>query len=148
MRHVFEVSRKPEYFSEDELTLQIGHDPDMWPLAILKELLDNALDASEAGDAAPEITVTIDDEGFAVRDNGPGIPAKTVRGALDYTKRVSDKLLYVSPTRGQLGNALKVLFAAPYVASEDQQRGYVEIDARGSGTRSRSALTGSPGSRP
>lgn len=128
-RTTFEISRELEYFSATELRLQIGHDQHRWALALLKELLDNALDACEAGDAPPEVIVSLDGDGFTVTDNGPGIPAAVVRGALDYTKRVSDKLLYVSPTRGQLGNALKVLFAAPFVA--DGERGLVEIEARG-----------------
>src|SRR5262249_23375936 len=36
--------------------------------------------------------------------------------SLDYNVRVSDKSLYVTPTRGQLGNALKCVWAAPFVA--------------------------------
>jgi len=37
--------------------------------------------------------------------------------SLDYMVRVSDKTYYVSPTRGQLGNAPKVIWAAPFVAT-------------------------------
>ena len=33
--------------------------------------------------------------------------------SLDYLVRVSDKSYYISPTRGQLGNALKCLWARP-----------------------------------
>jgi hypothetical protein len=42
---------------------------------------------------------------------------------------VSDKALYVSPTRGQLGNALKALYGAVYVLSGGQ--GLVAIEANG-----------------
>lgn len=116
-RTTFEASRELEYFSERELTLQIGHGKHLWPLALLKELLDNALDACEVAGIAPAVRVAIGDDWFSVQDNGPGIPVDTITGSLDYSKRVSDKALYVSPTRGQLGNALKTLWAAPFVAT-------------------------------
>src|SRR5262245_11420346 len=50
-------------------------------------------------------------------------------GPLDDAVRISDKSHYVSPTRGQLGNALKCLWAAPFVVSGE--RGLVEVAARG-----------------
>jgi hypothetical protein len=42
---------------------------------------------------------------------------------------VSDKAHYVSPTRGQLGNALKCVWAAPYVARGEA--GFVEVTTGG-----------------
>jgi hypothetical protein len=60
-----------------------------------------------------------------IRDHGPGLPEATLTRSLDYEVRVSDKAHYVSPTRGQQGNALKSLWAAPYVASGEA--GYVEV---------------------
>jgi hypothetical protein len=60
-----------------------------------------------------------------VQDNGPGLPASTIERSLDYLVRVSDKAHYVSPSRGQLGNALKCVWAAPYVARGEQ--GAVEV---------------------
>ena len=128
-RTTFELSRELEYFDEKELEMQIGQDVEWWPVAILKELIDNALDACECAGVAPDIRVCIEDDALTVEDNGPGIPAETVKGSLDYLKRVSDKLFYVSPTRGQLGNALKVVWAAPFVQSG--KSGRVEVSARG-----------------
>ncbi len=115
-RTTFEVSRELEYFTEKELQMQIGHGRAWWPIAIVKELVDNALDGCESGGGSPVIEVEVDDDGFLVKDNGPGIPAETISRSLDYSIRVSDKLYHVSPTRGQLGNALKLVWAAPYVA--------------------------------
>src|SRR5262249_57065707 len=77
--------------------------------------IDNALDATE-GDRAPVIEVGVDADGFSVGDNGPGLPPEIIEGSLNYDVRVSDKALYVTPTRGQLGNALKCVWAAPFVA--------------------------------
>lgn len=115
-RAVFEISREIEFFSEKELQMQIGYGRAMWPLALLKELIDNALDACETANVMPEIDVQIGDEFFAVRDNGPGLQAETLIRSLDYLKRVRDKSFYVSPTCGQLGNALKTVWTAPFVA--------------------------------
>ncbi|PIU54233.1 MAG: ATP-binding protein, partial [Deltaproteobacteria bacterium CG07_land_8_20_14_0_80_60_11] len=128
-RATFEVSRELEFFSEKELAMQIGHGRGLWPIALLKELVDNALDAAEAANLPPEVEVEIGDDYFGVRDNGPGLPRETLTRSLDYLKRVSDKVFYVSPTRGQLGNALKLVWAAPFVAHGDH--GCVEVWSMG-----------------
>jgi len=128
-RTTFETSRELEFFTESEIRMQIGHGRQWWPVALVKELIDNALDACESADIAPVVEIEIEADSFAVRDNGPGLPAKTIKGSLNYLLRVTDKTFYVSPTRGQLGNALKVLWAAPFVANGEHGR--VEVEARG-----------------
>lgn len=112
-------SRLSEYFSAKELAMQIGGDEDLWPLILVKELIDNALDASEPH-GPPLIAVEVQSDHFRVADNGPGLPEEILVGSLDYSQRISTKAAYVSPTRGRLGNALKVLWAAPFVASGHQ----------------------------
>jgi len=128
-RETFQTSRLLEFFSEKELTMQIGHHRDLWPIALLKELVDNALDACETAGVAPEIAVTVEQDAVRVCDNGPGLPTSTLERSLDYAVRVTDKAHYVSPTRGQLGNALKCLYAAPYVV--DGERGCIEVTTGG-----------------
>ena len=59
-RETFETRRESEYFTEKELRAQIGHGPEGWPLAILRELIDNSLDACEMSGVPPEISVTAD----------------------------------------------------------------------------------------
>lgn len=122
------TDRVMDFFSEDGLRTQIGLDRQRWPIAILKELLDNSLDACESTRIIPEVTVEIGEDYFAVKDNGPGIAADTVKKSLDFNTRVSDKARYVSPTRGQLGNALKVIYAAPLVVSGSSR---IEINSAG-----------------
>jgi DNA topoisomerase VI subunit B len=59
------------------------------------------------------------------------MPAKTIESILDYSKRVSSREAYVSPTRGAQGNALKTILAMPYVLSGEKQQGEVEIGTQG-----------------
>jgi DNA topoisomerase VI subunit B len=128
-RATFTTSRLLDFFSEKELTAQTGHGPAQWPLVILKELTDNALDACEEAGTAPEISVTVDGDGITVADNGPGIPPETVAGVLDYSVRVSSREAYAAPDRGAQGNALKTLVAMPFVL--DGGEGRVTVTARG-----------------
>ncbi len=128
IRTTFETSRLMEFFDEKELTKQIGHNRGMWPVALLKELIDNALDACESAGVNPVIEVYLEKNSLSVQDNGPGIPPETIEKSLDYKIRVSDKNKYVSPSRGQQGNALKCVWAAPFVATGS---GIIEIGTRG-----------------
>jgi DNA topoisomerase VI subunit B len=104
-----------EFCSVRELQNQTGHSVDDWPLVVAKELFDNALDAAEEAEVAPEITVTVKPDRIIVQDNAGGIDASTIESILDYTIRVSSREAYVSPTRGAQGNALKTLLAMDYV---------------------------------
>ena len=129
-RELFETKRQLEYFSDKELSMQLGADPPRWGVTLLKELVDNALDACETAGTPPAISVALTPEGFTVADNGPGMPAALIERSLDYNVRVSDKTYYVSPSRGQLGNALKCLWAAPYAVAPEAP-GSVEVESLG-----------------
>lgn len=128
-RTAFVSDRAMEFFTERGLTTQIGYGKTLWPLALAKELIDNGLDACESTDVTPEIVVTLERDAFTVTDNGPGLKPKIIDHSLDYHVRISDKKYYVSPTRGQLGNALKCLWAAPFVANGE--RGLIEVTGCG-----------------
>ena len=52
-RTTFRTSRLLDFASEKELVAQIGHATEAWPLVILKELVDNAIDACEEAGIAP-----------------------------------------------------------------------------------------------
>ncbi|OHB79568.1 MAG: hypothetical protein A2W31_18105 [Planctomycetes bacterium RBG_16_64_10] len=92
-------------------------------------MVDNALDACEEADIAPEITVTADECGITVKDNGPGIPEDTLKGAMDFSVRCSNREMYVAPDRGAQGNALMTLLSMPYILDPDDGR--LVIDTRG-----------------
>ena len=129
-RQTFTTSREMEYFNEKELTLQTGHAVKFWPSVLLKELVDNALDAAEDAGIPPIIEVTLSDDGLTVADNGPGIAAKVVKRILDLSSKTSSKDFYLAPTRGAQGNALKTVLAIPYVLSGNVL-GRLEIESRG-----------------
>jgi len=101
IRQTFTVSRELEYFTERELTTQTGYSRRHWLSVILKELLDNALDACETARIEPDITIGIcDGDTLYVKDNGSGIPTETITKILDFSTRTSDKQAYRSPSRG------------------------------------------------
>lgn len=124
------TDRATEFLSEAELTTQFGYGKALWPLILTKELVDNSLDATETTNIAPQITVALEPDALTVHDNGPGLKPEIIERALDYHLRISDKKYYISPTRGQLGNALKCLWAAPFVANGEHS--LIEVTAVGS----------------
>jgi DNA topoisomerase VI subunit B len=111
-----------EFCSLRELENQTGHEISDWPLVVLKELLDNALDASEEADVSPVVRVSVAPQmgTITIEDNGPGIPEETIRGICDYTIRVSSREAYCSPSRGAQGNALKTILAMGYVLDRER----------------------------
>ena len=135
-RVAFKVSRLMEFCSERELQNQTGHSLYDWPLVVGKEAFDNALDAGEEAEVAPDITVVVEPGTIVIQDNAGGIDAETIESILDYTIRVSSREAYVSPTRGAQGNALKTILAMGYVldrkiGSDANAAGVTIIETRG-----------------
>ena len=123
-RVAFRVSRLMEFCSERELVNQTGHAVWAWPLVLVKELFDNALDACEEDEVAPEIETIIDKDGtVTIIDNAGGFAVETIEAILDYGIRVSSREAYVSPTRGAQGNALKTILAMGYVLDREADFG-------------------------
>src|SRR6516165_9541230 len=83
-RVAFKTSRLAEFCGEKELVAQTGQNKDVWPLVILKELADNAIDEAEEAGIAPEIRIEVSTEPceITITDNGRGIPAETVETML------------------------------------------------------------------
>src|SRR5215208_2601805 len=123
-RTTFSASRAAEYFDARQLSTLTGTPVSDFANVVLKELVDNSLDACETAGVAPkvgiEVTQRLTEDGtpggtrIRVEDNGPGIPSEVVRRVIDYDVRVSDKAAYRSPTRGAQGNALKTVIGIPY----------------------------------
>ena len=87
-RTAFTTDGVMEFFSEPELTTQIGYGKTLWPMDLAKELIDKSLDACESTDVAPEIVVTLEPDAFTVRNNGPGLTPEIVDHSLDYHVRI------------------------------------------------------------
>ncbi|HEX5273262.1 MAG TPA: ATP-binding protein, partial [Gemmataceae bacterium] len=128
-RATFQFSRAGEYFDPRELQTMTGQPLERFPEVVLKELLDNGLDAAERANVAPKVSLRLVRRGrtvyLLVRDNGGGIAPDTVRKVLDFNTRTSDKAAYRAPTRGAQGNALKTVFGIP-VALGTRAPVYVE----------------------
>ena len=87
---------------------------------VLKELTDNALDSGGAVELGK-----LPDGGYFIQDDGPGISPEDIATLFSIDRPlVSTKLLRL-PTRGALGNGLRVV-AGAVLASE----GYMEVWAR------------------
>ncbi len=54
-RTTLRTSRLLDFCSRKELIAQTGHQPDAWPLVVLKELVDNALDACEEAEVGRDL---------------------------------------------------------------------------------------------
>ena len=75
-RVAFKTSSLAEFVGQRELTAQTGHHPQDWPLVILKELVDNAIDAAEEAQIAPQIDIRVSTETgeITITDNRAGQP--------------------------------------------------------------------------
>ena len=79
------------------------------PKVLVKELVDNALDASETCRSG-----LLDENGFFVEDDGPGIPGspEEVASLFSISRSLTSSKLLRLPTRGALGNGIRVVVGA------------------------------------
>ena len=116
--------RNLEYFELDALRTATGVDEEDFGKVIVKELVDNALDATEKVEH-PHIVVCADlddsDEYvFTVEDNGPGLSREDLEKIIDFDRYASSKSTVMAPTRGRLGNALKTIIGIPIAMMSDR----------------------------
>lgn len=138
----FNISRSAEYFDPKDLQAQTGRPVSAFGEVVLKELIDNALDACESSGIDPVIHIgvaTVDDRlMLCVSDNGAGISEQVINSILDFSTRTSDKSAYKSPTRGAQGNAFKTIIGIPHALGG----GSVVIESKG--TRYEITATATP----
>ena len=79
------------------------------PKVIIKEIVDNALDASETCRFG-----RLDGNGFFVEDDGPGIPGdqSEIASLFSISRPLTSSKLLRLPTRGALGNGIRVVVGA------------------------------------
>ena len=56
---MFKTSRLQEFCNKRELVAQTGQPVEAWPLVILKEVADNALDEAEEAGVPPRVSVAV-----------------------------------------------------------------------------------------
>lgn len=123
-RTVFEIPMVEEFFTTKGLTAQTGQPSNRFGNVVVKELVDNSLDAAEYVGTAPKIQIrqTLGNglNVITVADNGSGISPATVERILNFQTRTSDKAAYRTPSRGAQGNALKTVFGIPHAMGVDE----------------------------
>lgn len=117
-RTMFETPRAAEYFTAEGLTKLTEQNEESFGDVVVKELGDNALDASETAKVVPELLMSCERRGeltdVSISDNGEGISPKTVESMQNFATLTSDKAHYRTPTRGSQGNALKTIIGIPH----------------------------------
>jgi DNA topoisomerase VI subunit B len=114
-RELFAMPRAGEFFDLRALQAQTGRTLDKFADVVVKELVDNALDACESSGRRPDVFLGVEEseesgpQMITVGDNGPGMTTELLDQLLDFSLLVSDKSAYRSPTRGSQGNALKTV---------------------------------------
>jgi len=102
-RHDWELFR-----TLDGLCAKAGVPRDKIASLVAKELMDNALDESESC----EVGLLDDNAGFFVQDNGPGLDHTQVADLFSIKRPLKSTKLLRLPTRGALGNGLRVVASA------------------------------------
>lgn len=99
-----------DYFTEDGLIKQIGLTKEYWNNVIVKEIIDNALDAIEPLNKK-EIHIVQSMYSFGIYDNGNGISCETVKSIYDFKYYISQNRVFVTASRGKQGNGLKTIIS-------------------------------------
>jgi len=83
---------------------------------IMRELIDNALDACEAAGVKPEIRVSIERRRevtvLSVRDNGTGLSREDIEKLINFDRLASSHHYLKEPSRGVLGYGWKIVLGA------------------------------------
>ncbi len=111
--------KQSDLFTVDGLQKQTGMEIHRWNLYIIKELLDNGVDACEVPGIPPKIQVRISKEGnsltFSIKDNAGGITKEQLEKIIDLSTYSGTKYYYRRCSRGMQGNALLTVLSVPFV---------------------------------
>ena len=109
------------FIDPQTLTQKAGCEPNQIGRVVIKELVDNALDIG-----ADVVTLDGDTRRCTVSDNGPGLDPKVMLQVFAVNRPLLSSKLKRLPTRGMLGNGLRVVMGA--VAA---LRGTITVTTRG-----------------
>lgn len=104
---VFEREDWKLFRNIDTLCQKAGVSRNKIPQLIIKELVDNALDVSKC-----ELKLIHNSNGFSVRDYGDGLSEELLKSLLSINRPMITSKLLRLPTRGALGNGLRVVVGA------------------------------------
>jgi len=128
MTEAFSISREFDFVRLDGLRRATGRPPHEWDIYIVKELIDNALDADEtlwSGDMtkSPRVNVRLEytsisgqqsQQLFIQMSNRTEFPVEKINSIFATQWYTSRKAFAKGLTRGALGNALKTILGIPY----------------------------------
>jgi hypothetical protein len=128
MPEAYSLSREFDFVRLDGLRRSTGRPAHEWDIYIIKELVDNALDADETvwrqqPDQSPDISVQIEyisvpepasQQLFVQVQNQTLFPINKIEEIFATQRYTSRKAFFKGLTRGALGNALKTLLGIPY----------------------------------
>ena len=103
-----------DFFNMKGLEARTGLTSYSWGLAIIKELVDNALDAVESQEEK-HIDLIAKDNKFKLFDNGNGLSVGDIRQIYDFENYVSKNRHVITASRGKQGNGLKSIIGMCYV---------------------------------
>jgi hypothetical protein len=106
----------------ETLAQKAGVPQESIPSLVVKELVDNALDAG----SSCELAVMPGVNGFYVRDSGEGIDPEQLQELFSVSRPLLSSKLLRLPTRGALGNGLRVVSGAVLASG-----GYIRVCTRG-----------------
>lgn len=109
-RIICKTSKLVDYFTEDGLIKQIGLTKEYWNRVIIKEIVDNALDAIEPLNNK-EVHIIQSDSSLGIYDNGNGLSCEIIKSIYDFNFYVSQNRIYVTASRGKQGNGLKTIIS-------------------------------------
>lgn len=118
VREILEESRDSEYFSKNGLITMTGLPENRWVVVIVKEPVDNSLDAIEDL-ADKQIEVCYRDNLLSIHDSFNGIPEDELDKIFDFSKYASSKRAFRTVSRGYQGNALKTVIAICHICNYD-----------------------------
>ncbi|MEM2857293.1 MAG: ATP-binding protein [Candidatus Nitrosocaldaceae archaeon] len=121
----FIISRPLEYdyTTINGLCAITGLSRDLLPYAVLKEIMDNALDAVEKKEG-PIINIKVESNRILITDNGDGIDRRYIKKIFDYSHNTSSKHFIKRPSRGRFGAGLKLVPAIVSVLAREDNAGY------------------------
>lgn len=126
------LGRSPitHYVTLEGLELLTGVDPKDFDLLIVKELVDNALDACDETTNIPSITIRQTKAAnfikLEVHDNAFGVGPEGIKKITDFSRLYSSRFHYKYPTRGALGNAWKYILGITYALASTTKTKHVE----------------------